>query len=144
MSVFLDLTEVKSQSFAQKQIKPGKYWVRCIQAEKKATKAGTGEFLSCKFNFVDEELKGASFFHMFNIKNESVKVQEIGLQQLKSFLEAAGHGLVIENMADLVGLVACAQIGTELYNDKEQVRVKYFLTNKAEAATKTTEESLFS
>lgn len=144
-NVFLDLSTIESQSGPSNKYEsfaPGKYWVRCIQAEVKDTASKTGKFLNCKFNFVDEELKGISFFETFNIKNASSKAQEIGLQQLKSFLEAAGGSLVLSSPADLVGLTACAQISKELYKDQTQLRVKYFVTQKPEAASE--KESLFS
>lgn len=145
MSVFLDLTEVKSSDIGGNfdSFKPGKYWVRCIQAEVKDTSAKTGKFINCKFNFVDdEEMKGLSFFHTFNFKNESAKAQEIGLQQLKSFLEAAGQSFILESPADLVGLTANAQISKEIYKEKTQLKIKYFVTQKAEEQS--SKESLFS
>ena len=146
-TVFLDLSNIESSkgSGASDKIasfKPGRYWIRCIQAEAKDNSAKTGKFLSCKFNFVDEEHEGLSFFGTFNFKHESAKAQEIGLQQLKSFLESAGHGSVLGSPSDLVGLVACAQITKEIYKEQNQLKIKYFVTAKPE--DKSSGEALFS
>lgn len=146
-TVFLDLSNVEASkgSGASEKLQsfnPGKYWIRCIQSEVKDNSAKTGKFLNCKFNFVDDELKGISFFNTFNFKHESAKAQEIGLQQIKSFLEAAGHGSVLNSPSDLVGLTACAQITKEMYKEQTQLKIKYFITQKPEE--KSSGEALFS
>jgi hypothetical protein len=125
---FLDLTDVKADKFTPVVIKPGKYLVRCVEAEVKNTKVEGGKYINAKFRFVKEEYKDVSFFHTFNIENQSAKAKQIGLGQLKTFMEAAGaKEFKLESPADLVGLIALAQINTETYNGKEQIKIKYFI-----------------
>lgn len=67
-------------------IEPGEYKVTCTEAEVKETKAGTGEYIKCKF----ETETGTKIFHNFNIKNPNEQAKKIGLAQLKTFLRVAG------------------------------------------------------
>lgn len=77
----LDLTNVSESS-----VEPGEYKVTCTEAVVKETKAGTGEYIKCKF----ETSSGVFVFHNFNIKNPNEQAVKIGLGQLKTFMRVAG------------------------------------------------------
>lgn len=71
-------------------IPPGEYTVAVEEAELIDTKSGNGQAIKAVFVITDGEHKGRKIFHYFNVRNSSEIAQTIGLQQLKSFLVAAG------------------------------------------------------
>jgi len=135
MSVFLDLSNVTvdKKEFATPtavHFTPGEYFVRCVEVELKTAKSG-GKYLNCKFKFAaNEEYEAMHIYHMFNIENSNAQTKRIGLEQLKTFLLAAGHtGDKLEKITDLIGLTAFAKVVTDVYMGREQLKIKYFTDN---------------
>ena len=115
----LDLSGVKAAG--PRTIAAGIYTVIADGAEIKATKAGTGEYISVKFKIVGGECAGMTLWHSFNIKNPSVKAVEIGLQQLKQFVQCSGAPEKLTSPIDLVGYKATAVVKIQSdaqYGDK--------------------------
>jgi len=118
----IDLSSVKSAG--PRTIAAGSYTVIADGAEIKATKAGTGEYISVKFKILGGECNGLTLWHSFNIKNPSVKAVEIGLQQLKQFVQCSGAPEKLTSPIDLVGYKATAVVKIQsdaTYGDKSVI-----------------------
>jgi hypothetical protein len=115
----IDLSGVKASG--PRTIAPGTYTVIADNAEIKQTKSGTGEYISVRFKIVGGECNGMTIYHSFNIKNQSVKAVEIGLQQLKQFVQCSGAPEKLTSPVDLVGYKATAMVKIQSdanYGDK--------------------------
>jgi hypothetical protein len=129
----IDLSGVKTAG--PRTIAAGTYTVISDSAEIKATKSGTGEYISVKFKIVGGDCGGMTLWHSFNIKNQSVKAVEIGLQQLKQFVECSGAPQKLTSPIDLVGYKATAVVKIQsdaTYGDKPVIA--YFKPLMAEAS----------
>ena len=68
----------------------GWYNAAITGAEIKATKAGDGKYISCKYTITGPSHQGRVIFGNLNIKNASTKAEEIGRQQLGEIMRAIG------------------------------------------------------
>lgn len=101
--MFLDLSSVVVKS-NNTPLPAGKYQAKVVEVEVKETKSKTGRFIKMKLVVCEGEFEGKSVYTNFNIKNESKKAQEIGLESLKRFLIAADMDEnKLEKVTDLVG-----------------------------------------
>ena len=134
MSFLLDLTETpESKGF--EPIPAGPYTVVLDEAEIKETKAGTGEYINCKFRITAGEYENRILFHGFNIKNPNEKAVMIGMQQLKSFMKCAGaKDFKLETVSDLVGYIAIAivKIQKDDFSPDGKSVISYFKPTPAE------------
>jgi hypothetical protein len=71
-------------------IPEGEYVLKALEAEEKATSAGTGSYIKVKFEVVKGEHTGRLMWQNFNINNPSEKAQRIGRQQLVAWATACG------------------------------------------------------
>jgi hypothetical protein len=71
-------------------IPEGEYILKALDAEEKATSAGTGSYIKAKFEVVKGEHAGRLLWQNFNINNPSEKAQRIGRQQLVAWATACG------------------------------------------------------
>lgn len=71
-------------------IPEGEYILKAVDAEEKSTKAGTGSYISVKFEVARGEFSGRLLWQNFNINNPSEKAQRIGRQQLVAWATACG------------------------------------------------------
>lgn len=140
----IDLSAVKVQNNF-KPIPSGNYNVILDETEMKDTKSGTGQYINCKFKVLGGEYEGKFLFHMFNIKNDNPKAVEIGLQQLKAFMECAGMtDYKLTSVTQLVGYKASAvvKIKTDEYGEKAVISYFKPLSNEV-AAVAPVAKSLF-
>lgn len=75
---------------AYEPIPVGWYTASIAQAEVKATKAGTGQYIAVRFDITGPSAQGRVVFTNFNIRNPNPKAEEIGLQQLNGLLRSIG------------------------------------------------------
>ena len=68
----------------------GWYNAAITGAEIKATKAGDGKYIACKYTITGPSHQGRVIFGNLNIKNASTKAEEIGRQQLGEIMRAIG------------------------------------------------------
>lgn len=80
----------------------GDYAVQIDKAEVKDTKAGTGKYIALTLRVTTPSHAGRLLFPNMNIKNQSEKAQEIGLQQFGSLKRALGLEY-IPNTEALIG-----------------------------------------
>lgn len=122
----VDLTDVESSSGFEPMPK-GDYLIRCEKAEVKETRDGTGQFISCEMSVMGpQEYEGRKVFTNFNIKNKSEQAVEIGLSQLKSFMECSkvDDPNKLEDVSALEGLICTAHLKirkSEQYGDSNEV-----------------------
>lgn len=79
----------------------GVYNATIADVELKDTKAGTGQYLSVKFDILDEPYDRRKVWSNLNIVNPSEKAQSIGRAQLKGLAVSAG----IEDLQDTDELI---------------------------------------
>lgn len=109
----------------------GVYNATVADVELKDTKAGTGQYLSVKFDILDEPYDRRKVWSNLNINNPSEKAQAIGRAQLKGLAISAG----IENLEDTDELIG-AMVRLVLAIDKEDETrnvVKGFIGSKDDA-----------
>ena len=132
----LDLSEVKSSSF--EPIPAGEYSTVCTEAVIKTTKAGTGQYIACTFNIVGGVHQGKKLFTQFNFRNPNPKAAEIGMSQLKGYMQAAKMKETKLNNPDLLvghNVNCVVKIKSdEAYGDKAVI--SYFKPFKNDTPTK--------
>lgn len=79
-------------------------WYTCVVAgaEIKNTKAGTGQYISIKYDITGPSHQGRVVFGNLNIKNPNPKAEEIGRQQLGELMRAIGLATV-QDTDQLIG-----------------------------------------
>jgi hypothetical protein len=80
----------------------GWYSATITGAEVKATKAGDGKYIACKYTITGPTHQGRVVFGNLNIKNASTKAEEIGRQQLGEIMRAIGLAKV-QDTDQLIG-----------------------------------------
>jgi hypothetical protein len=80
----------------------GWYNAAITGAEIKATKAGDGKYIACKYTITGPTHQGRVVFGNLNIKNASTKAEEIGRQQLGEIMRAIGLAKV-QDTDQLIG-----------------------------------------
>lgn len=71
-------------------IPDGWYVVRVVKADLTDTKAGTGQYIKMRLDVVGPSYQGRVLFSNINIRNPSVKAEEIGKGQLSAIMTALG------------------------------------------------------
>lgn len=95
----------------------GWYSASITQAEVKATKAGTGQYIAVRFDITGPSAQGRVVFTNFNIRNPNPKAEEIGLQQLNGLLRSIGIASISDTDQLLGG--SC-QIKVTIKKDEER------------------------
>jgi len=102
----------------------GWYSASITAAEIKPTKAGTGEYISVRYDIIGPSHEGRVVFGTFNIRNASPKAEEIGQQQLGELM-AAINLPQLSDTDQLIGSnlqIKLAIERSEQYGDKNQVK----------------------
>lgn len=84
-------------------IPAGWYLAQITKSEMKATKAGTGKYLTCQLKVLDGEFKGRYLFNLLNLINPNQTAVEIAQKELASMCEACGLD-EIEDSTELHGI----------------------------------------
>jgi hypothetical protein len=121
----------------------GNYTMQVDEAELKQTKSGDGQYIKAKFKVVEGSYDRRVIFHNFNIANPNPKTVEIGLQQLKSFLVAAGvkNPNELTSPRNLEGLSASCKVSQRhdpTYGTQNRILGFTPYESQANAKTKTT------
>jgi hypothetical protein len=118
-------------------IPDGEYVLKALEADEKATSAGTGSYIKVKFEVVKGEYTGRLIWQNFNTNNPSEKAQRIGRQQLVAWATACGKPDA-DNTDKLLDKPFTAAVsiekGTGGYSDSN--RIKAFLFNQEAAPAK--------
>ena len=108
----------------------GDYAIQCVGIELKATKDGTGQYLSTQFEVLAGERKGKRLFTNFNIKNRNQQAVDIALRSIKQWVQAAGgtgnEQLTMGLLQNLQGKEVFANIaiqpGKDGYEDSNTIK----------------------
>lgn len=133
-----DVTEVVVDApVSYDPIPDGEYTLKALDAEEKATAAGTGSYIKVKFEVVKGEYAGRLLWQNFNINNPSEKAQRIGRQQLVAWATACGKPeaddtdkLLEKPFRAAVGI----EKGTGGYSDSNRIKAFLFEEESAPAA----------
>ena len=90
----VDTLPVNTNSF--EPLPEGWYNAAITGAELKATKAGDGKYIACKYTITGPTHQGRVVFGNLNIKNASTKAEEIGRSQLGEIMRAIGLAKVAD------------------------------------------------
>ena len=74
----------------------GWYTANITDAEVKDTKAGTGQYIKCRYDITGPSHEGRVVFGNLNIRNPNPKAEEIGRQQLGDLMRAIGLSSVTD------------------------------------------------
>ena len=86
----IDLGSLPQSEQSYDLLPPGWYSASITKAELKATKDGTGQYIALRYDITGPSHQGRVVFGNLNIKNRSVKAEEIGRQQLGELMRAIG------------------------------------------------------
>jgi hypothetical protein len=102
----------------------GWYTATMVGAELKATKSGTGQYISIRYDITGPTHQGRVVFGNLNIRNQSSKAEQIGQQQLGEIMMATGIPRVSDT-DQLIGHSLQIKLDiekSEQYGDKNQVK----------------------
>src|SRR5699024_8869028 len=71
-------------------IPAGDYQVEITEASLQDSKSGTGQYIKLRMDIIGPEYQGRVLFSNLNIRNQSEKAEQIGLQQLGDVIRAIG------------------------------------------------------
>jgi len=102
----------------------GWYTTKIAGAEIKATKNGTGQYISVRYDIIGPSHQGRVVFGNINIKNANPKAEEIGRQQLGEIMRAIGLTRVTDT-DQLIGGNVQIKLSVkqdETYGDKNEIK----------------------
>jgi hypothetical protein len=105
-------------------IPDGWYDVTITEATVKATKAGTGDYLSYRCDVVGPTHQGRVIFGMITLRNPNPKAEEIGNQQMGELCRAIGAAR-LDDSDQLIGKRMTIKVTTESseqYGDKNKIK----------------------
>jgi hypothetical protein len=82
--------ELQPSTQSYQLLPAGWYTAIITEAEVNSTTAGNGSYIKCRYDITGPSCQGRVVFSNFNIKNPSVKAEEIGRQQLGDLMRALG------------------------------------------------------
>ena len=125
---FLDQTfEADAMPVSEKSYEPlpaGWYTASITGAELKNTKAGTGQYISIRYDIIGPSHQGRIVFGNLNIRNPNPKAEEIGRQQLGEVMRAIGIAKVADT-DELIGGQLSIKVdirSSEQYGDQNEVK----------------------
>lgn len=118
-----DATQVAPDTGRLGAVPAGYYKVVVDKAELKPTKSGTGQAINTQFGILEGAFKGQKIFHMFNVKNDSPKAQEIAHAQFSALLHAINILKLeqLEQMQNIPFFVKVKIEKSEGYEDKNVI-----------------------
>lgn len=102
----------------------GWYTATVANAELKDTKAGTGKYISVRFDITGPAHQGRVVFTNLNLVNPNPKAEEIGRQQLDQLMRATGLG-VVQDTDQLIGGTCQVKVTVkrdEQYGDGNEIK----------------------
>jgi len=92
----IELNELPKGNGNFEPLPAGWYTATITQAELKTTGAGNGQYIKCRYDITGPSHQGRVVFGNLNIKNQNVKAEEIGRQQLGDIMRAIGLAKVVD------------------------------------------------
>lgn len=97
-----DVNSIPEQENNYDPVPEGWYDVVISKADVKATKDGTGQYISICYDITGPTHQGRKVFGIVNIRNKSAQAQNIGVQQLGSIMRSIGIARV-DDTDQLIG-----------------------------------------
>ena len=94
-------------------ITPGNYDATVSECTWKQNSSGTGEIIAVKFTILGPTFNNRVVFSNFNIRNSSIRAEEIGQQQFSDFARACGFDSIADDTDAYIGAVVNIKIGLE-------------------------------
>ena len=91
-----DINELPQGNSNFEPLPAGWYTSTITQAELKTTTSGNGEYIKLRYDITGPSHQGRVVFGNLNIKNPTVKAEEIGRQQLGDIMRAIGLAKVVD------------------------------------------------
>ena len=99
-----DVNELPQGTGNFEPLPAGWYTAQITNAELKATKAGTGQYIAIRYDITGPTYQGRIVFGNINIRNPNIKAEEIGRQQLGELMRAVG----LAKVNDTDQLIGCS------------------------------------
>ena len=99
-----DVNELPQGNGNFEPLPAGWYNAKITNAELKATKAETGQYIAIRYDIEGPTHQGRIIFGNLNIRNPNIKAEEIGRQQLGDLMRAAG----LAKVNDTDQLIGCS------------------------------------
>ena len=96
LSETFDVNELPKGNSNFEPLPAGWYTSTITQAELKTTTSGNGEYIKLRYDITGPSHQGRVVFGNLNIKNPTVKAEEIGRQQLGDIMRAIGLAKVVD------------------------------------------------
>lgn len=106
-------------------IPAGHYPAQITNSEVKATKAGTGSYLTLEFTLIGEKYAGRKIWLNLNLDNPNPKAVEIAEQQLATICDAIGHNGNVQDSQELhmkPMLIGVTIRKDDQYGDKNEIK----------------------
>lgn len=121
----IDLNTLPQSEQSYDLLPPGWYQASITKAELKATKDGSGQYIALRYDITGPSHQGRVVFGNLNIKNRSVKAEEIGRQQLGELMRSIGLARV-QDTDQLIGgqlqIKVAIQEGSNGYEARNEVK----------------------
>jgi|TARA_R110000823_G_scaffold86540_1_gene193514 hypothetical protein len=120
--VLADIPEEETRDFSP--VPDGWYDAKISDADVKNTKAGTGKYISLRFDIIGPSYQGRVVWTNLNTINPNPKAEEIARSHLGDIMRATGLAKVV-NTDELVGLVLSIKVSTrhdETYGSRNEVK----------------------
>lgn len=121
----IDLGSLPQSEQSYDLLPPGWYSASITKAELKATKDGTGQYIALRYDITGPSHQGRVVFGNLNIKNRSVKAEEIGRQSLGELMRSIGLTRV-QDTDQLIGgqlqIKVAIQGGSNGYEPRNEVK----------------------
>jgi hypothetical protein len=86
----INVAELPVSETSYDLLAPGWYTASIREVSLKNTKAGTGQYMSLRFDITGEKAAGRVVFSNINLRNPNAQAESIGRQQLGELLRALG------------------------------------------------------
>ena len=116
--------DLPTNTMSNEPVPAGWYNVKIHGAELKNTKAGTGQYISVRYDVIGPTHQGRVVFGNINIKNPNPKAEEIGRQQLGDLMRSIGLARVTDT-DQLIGGQLKIKVDVrkdDQYGDSNEVR----------------------
>jgi hypothetical protein len=112
---------------------PGTYRAEITNTEVKATKAGTGSYLSVEFTINDGPARSRKLWGNYNLENPNPKAVEIAERELSALCHAVGKTAMVDDSDELLGLSVSLAVGIDK-NDAERNKITGYMPATAATA----------
>lgn len=106
-------------------VPPGWYVARITDSTVKATKAGTGKYISVRYDIIGPTHQGRVIFGSLHISNPNAAAERIGREQLSDLLRSIGLA-TLSDTQQLIGatcqIKVAIQAGNDGYQDRNEVK----------------------